>query len=338
LQASPASGWRFVKWQRGTNGGSLSDWSTSNPVTLTVDNGYEAHAVFQNVVVFTVQLYAVDANGNTINPAANVQVTINGVAYTTDSNGRVQVQGQPGTYTVQIQQTYFNSNWARYTFWKWDDGSTSNPRSFTVNQDTTATAYVYDERLLKVTYGSGGYVKVDGQQVSSGWTGWFRYGSSVALEAVPNSGYVLQKWQRAADGGSLTDYSARVKETLNASGSSDSGSVCTQRAYTGYAEASMSYSVSPSLQGGWWVARIEAWKCLYWGCPSRILTSRQGYGSASGTLTWSGQLDGEYVCFFVGIPFTGSYSISGTVVKPADNPITAYMSSGWWYNAVFGSP
>jgi hypothetical protein len=31
-------------------------------------------------------------------------------------------------------------------------------------------------------------------------------------------------------------------------------------------------------------------------------------------------------------------SLSGTVVKPADNPITAYMSSGWWYNAVFGSP
>jgi hypothetical protein len=30
-------------------------------------------------------------------------------------------------------------------------------------------------------------------------------------------------------------------------------------------------------------------------------------------------------------------SLSGTVAK-SDNPVTAYMSSGWWYNAVFGSP
>jgi hypothetical protein len=336
LQASPASGWRFVKWQRATNGGSLSDWTTQNPVTLTMDNGYEARAVFQQLVVFTVQLYAVDVNGNTINPAANVQVAINGVTYYTDSNGKVQVQGQPGTYTVQVIQTYFNDNWGRYTFWKWSDGSTSNPRSFTVNQDTTVTAYVYDERKLYVTYTSGGYVKVNGQQVSSGWSGWFRYGSSVTLEAVPYSGYVLQKWQRAVDGGSLTDYSVRVKETLSASGSSGA-TACTKNAYTGYVEASMSYSIN-AIGYYYWIARIQAWTCLYWGCPSRVLAHRSGYGSASGTLAWSGQLSSEYVCFDAALAGPGTCGVSGTVVKPADNPITAYMSSGWQYNAVFGSP
>jgi hypothetical protein len=336
LQASPASGWRFVKWQRGTNGGSLSDWTTSNPTSLTVDNGYEAHAVFQNIVVFTVQLYAVDVNGNTINPAANVQVSINGVTYYTDSNGKVTLQGQPGTYTVQILQTYFNNGWGRYTFWRWWDGSTSNPRSFTVSSDTTVTAYVYDERKLYVTYGSGGYVKVNGQQVSSGWTGWFRYGSSVTLEAVPYSGYVLQKWQRAIGGGSLSDYSVRVKETLSASGSSGA-TACTKNAYTGYVEAQTSYSIN-AVGYYYWIARIWAWTCLYWGCPNRVLTYRQGYGSASGTLAWSGQLNSEYVCFDATLAGPGYCSVSGTVVKPADNPITAYMSSGWQYNAVFGSP
>jgi len=42
------------------------------------------------------------------------------------------------------------------------DGSTSNSRSFAVSGDAAVTAYVYDERLLKVTYSSGGYVKVNG--------------------------------------------------------------------------------------------------------------------------------------------------------------------------------
>jgi hypothetical protein len=237
---------------------------------------------------------------------------------------------------VQIQQTYFNSNWARYTFWKWSDGSASNPRSFTVSQDTTVTAYVYDERKLYVTYGSGGYVKVGGQRVDSGWSGWFRYGSSVTLEAVPSSGYVLQKWQRAIDGGSLTDYSVRIKETLSASGSSGA-TACTKNAYTGYVEASMSYSIN-MVGYYYWIARIQAWTCLYWGCPNRVLTYRSGYGSASGTLAWSGQLSSEYVCFDATLAGPGYCSVSGTVVKPADNPIAVYMGSGWWYNAVFGLP
>jgi hypothetical protein len=46
----------------------------------------------------------------------------------------------------------------------------------------------------------------------------------------------------------------------------------------------------------------------------------------------------EYVCFYAYVGGPGTCTVSGTVVKPADNPITVYMSSGWQYNAVFGSP
>jgi hypothetical protein len=60
------------------------------------------------------------------------------------------------TVSVQILDTYYRQNlnvyWRRYTFWRWSDGSTSNPRSFTVSSSTTVTAYVYDERLLLVLY------------------------------------------------------------------------------------------------------------------------------------------------------------------------------------------
>jgi hypothetical protein len=287
-----------------------------------------------------VQLYAADANGDVINPAAGVQVSINGVTYTTDSNGRVSVQGQPRTYTVQIQQTYFNNGWARYTFWKWSDGSTSNPRSFTVSQDTAVTAYVYDERKLYVTYGSGGYVKVNGQQVSSGWEGWFRYGSSVTLEAVPYSGYDLQKWQRAVDGGSLTDYSVRIKEELSGSASSTYYARVdrtTSNAFTGYVEVTMTYTAYSYWSGYfYWCAGIYT--------PSRTLSEAWGEQNVySQRLSWSGTLSGERVTFTVYGLALPSYSyvyvsLSGTVVKPADNPVTAYMTSGWWYNAVFGSP
>jgi len=208
------------------NGGPLQDYSTYPTITFTVDNGYEFVAVFAKYVTFTVQVERYGAGGS-LGAASGVQVSINGVTYTTGSDGKVSVQVQEGsTATVQILTTYFNSNWGRYTFYQWWDGSTANPRSFTVSSSTTVTARVY----------------------------------------------------------------ARART------------------------------------------------CLYWGCPNRVLTYRQGYGSARGTLAWSGQLSSEYVCFDAALAGLGSCSVSGTVVKPTDNPITAYMSSGWWYNAVFGSP
>jgi hypothetical protein len=245
-----------------------------------------------------------------------------------------------GTYTVEIVQTYFNSGWGRYTFYQWWDGSTSNPRSFTVSGDTTLTAYVYDERLLKVTYTSGGYVKVNGQQVSSGWTGWYRYGTSVTLEAVPSSGYVLQKWMHAVNNGSLTDYSVRLKETVSGSASSTyyvRVDKTTSNAFTGYVEISMTFSATASgCAYFYWYAGIST--------PSRTLASDSGSTSVSNRrLTWSGTLNGERVTFTVyGVVIpssaTASVSLSGAVIKPAQNPITATMSSGYQFEAVFGTP
>jgi len=201
-----------------------------------------------------------------------------------------------GTYTVEIVQTYFNSGWGRYTFYQWWDGSTSNPRSFTVSGDITLTAYVYDERLLKVTYTSGGYVKVNGQQVSSGWTGWYRYGTSVTLEAVPSSSYVLQKWMHAVNGGSLTDYSVRLKEAVSGSASSAHYArvdKTTSNAFTGYVEISMTFSASGSGYAYFtWYASIYT--------PSRTLASDWGDAPVSNrVLTWNGTLNNEKVTFTV---------------------------------------
>ena len=218
------------------------------------------------------------------------------------------------------------------------DGSTSNSRSFAVSEDTTVTAYVYDERLLKVTYTSGGYVKVNGAQVSSSWTGWYRYGSSATLEAAPSSGYVLQKWRRSVNGCSLTDYSVRIKETVSGSASSTyyvrvDGT--TSNAFSGYVEVSMTFSASRATY-------------FYWGAyistPSRTLAGDSGRAPVSNRrLAWSGTFNGERVTFIVyglGLPSSAvvSASLSGAVVKPAQNPITVMMSSGYQFEAVFGTP
>ncbi|MCC6059783.1 MAG: hypothetical protein LM563_06030, partial [Thermofilum sp.] len=50
--AAPSTG-SFEKWMRGVNGGQLADYSTANPITVTIDNGYHFHAVFKQVVQLT---------------------------------------------------------------------------------------------------------------------------------------------------------------------------------------------------------------------------------------------------------------------------------------------
>ena len=87
---------------------------------------------------------------------------------------------------------------------------------------------------------------------------------------------------------------------------------------------------------------------FYWGAyistPSRTLAGDSGRAPVSNRrLTWSGTLNGEKVTFTVygvAIPSsaTVTVSLSGAVVKPADNPITVVMSSGYQFEAVLGTP
>jgi len=165
-----------------------------------------------STATLTLQLYRVDLNGNSLGPASGAQVSIDGATYTADHTLSVN---SGSTVSVQVLQTYFNNNWGRYTFWKWSDGNTQNPRSFTVTSSTTVTAYVYDERLVKVTWSpdTAGRVSVNGQPVFNGWTNWYRYGAQLTLQAVPTSG-VFKKWQRGVNGGQPADYSTSNPVTV----------------------------------------------------------------------------------------------------------------------------
>ncbi|MEM1696756.1 MAG: hypothetical protein QW324_07010 [Thermofilaceae archaeon] len=158
--------------------------------------------------VLAVQVRRVSYAGVDLGPVQGVQVRIMGQTYVTDAGGWVNVTLLKSyTYSVEVLQTGFNNGWGRYSFYRWGDGSTENPRNILLSDSVQLLAYVWDERLLKVTYTSGGFVRVDGSQVSSGWTSWYRYGSTVALEAAPSAGYYFQKWQRGVNSDSLSDYS-----------------------------------------------------------------------------------------------------------------------------------
>jgi len=100
------------------------------------------------------------------------------------------------------------------------------------------------------------------------------------------------------NGGSLTDYSVRLKEAV---GGSASGAYyarvdkTTSNAFSGYVEISMTFSATASVY--WW--SYFQWYA-YISTPSRTLASDGGSASAwNRRLAWSGALNGEKVTFIV---------------------------------------
>ncbi|MCC6065122.1 MAG: hypothetical protein LM576_04000, partial [Thermofilum sp.] len=167
----------------------------------------------------TVQVYRVDASGRVLGAANGTKVKIGNTIYTADSSGKVTVEVDRGsTVSVQVLDTYYGQKlsvyWRRYTFSKWSDGSTSNPRSFTVSSDTTVTAYVYDERLLLVLYdphyGSDPwgvkalqlpdrYSSYVGQMLPYNASFWLRPSESFTLQAVEGGAARFLRWDTATE-------------------------------------------------------------------------------------------------------------------------------------------
>ena len=183
VTAVPNSGYSFSKW---------SDGSTSNPRTDT-------------------------------NVTANISVTASFVAsattytltYTAGSNGTLTgsttqtvASGGSGTAVTAVP----NSG---YSFSKWSDGSTSNPRTdtnVTANISVTAS-FVASATTYTLTYAAGSNGTLTGsttQTVASG-------GSGTAVTAVPNSGYSFSKWSDDSTSNPRTDTNVTANISVTAS-------------------------------------------------------------------------------------------------------------------------
>jgi len=195
-------------------------------------SSYTAIAVYSLQRKLTVKLMKPDDT-----PAYGAWIKVDGVEYSDCADGKcdgtVTVSVGASAHTIQVLDTYYNKtiaerglwsatsttynqryHWQRYTFWKWSDGDASNPRTITVNQDTTLTAYVWDEKRLWILYephyGSdpwgvlavslpSRYASYTGKMVPYGSDFWLRPGESFALQAVEGGAARFLRWEIATE-------------------------------------------------------------------------------------------------------------------------------------------
>jgi uncharacterized repeat protein (TIGR02543 family) len=156
LEAVNNPGWTFAHWQ---------DNNSSNPRTITVtgDATYTA--------TFTQDNYVITTN---VSPAGAGTVTGGGAYH----------YGNVATLTATA-----NSG---YEFAGWNDGNTDNPRSITVTQSETYTAFFNE--VGTTMYAVTASVNPVGAGTVTG-TGTFPAGTVTTLEAVANAGYTFDHWQ-----------------------------------------------------------------------------------------------------------------------------------------------
>lgn len=159
ITATPASGYQFLSWKK--NGMVVS---TNAAYTFTVSENATYTAFFGETPI---NYYTVTTN---VNPAEAGSVS-GGGTYQEGSSVTLSAISNPG-----------------YMFNHWNDGVTDNPRTVTVTQNITYTAYYDLEEYTLQVYASPS----EGGEVSGG--GNYHYGDIATLTATPYTGYEFAGW------------------------------------------------------------------------------------------------------------------------------------------------
>lgn len=159
LTATPASGYQFQSWKKN---GTVVSTNASYSFTVNEDATYTAYFGEAAVNYYTVT--------TAVNPEGAGSV----------SGGGTFQEGSSITLTAI-------SN-AGYMFNHWNDGNTANPRTVTVTQNVTYTAYFDMEEYTIQVYADPSY----GGTVTGG--GNYHYGEIAILTASPADGYEFAGW------------------------------------------------------------------------------------------------------------------------------------------------
>jgi uncharacterized repeat protein (TIGR02543 family) len=183
LTATANSGYQFQGWD---------DGNTENPRTITVTSSETYTAIFSEVGV---TMYSVTADVSPANAG-----TVDGV----------------GTFEAGTSITLHAIAEQGYTFNRWQDGSTTNPRPVTVTDNLHFTAiFTPNQYIISVVANPA-----SGGSVSGG--GAYYYGNYATLTATAASGYEFQGW---SDGSTENPHQVMVTgnatytATFSASGS-----------------------------------------------------------------------------------------------------------------------
>ncbi|MCR5191764.1 MAG: leucine-rich repeat protein [Bacteroidales bacterium] len=276
LSATANNGYHFVRW---------TDGNTSNPRNVTVTSDMTYTAVF--------------ASNN-----CTITVNSNNSDWGTVSGGGNYQYGQTATLTA--------TSASHYHFERWSDGNTLNPRTISVIEDLSLTAFfAIDSHNITVNTTNPDWCNVTG-------AGSHEYGSVVTISVSPtNSHYHFDEWE---DGSTVPSRTITVlcDTTLYAYFSSDQYNVSATSAdpsmgfVTG--DGSYDYGSSATITA----YPLTGYKFLHW-----------NDGNTNSSRTFIVNQDCEFVAYFGPLQGIDEVQDSEQIIhvfpNPANNVVTLQL-------------
>lgn len=231
IEAYANDGYHFVRW---------NDNNTNNPRTLNATNDISFTAYFEE-----------DGGGN---PTMSYMITV-----LSDDLSMGVVEGggffEEGTTTTIRAIPYTgNDDGYNYVFVRWQDNNTDNPRTITVTENATYTAFFAEDSSSNPTMSY--LISVQSNNPTMGsveGSGYFEEGTSTTIRANPYNGYRFVRWQ---------DNNTQNPRTITVTGNAT---------YTAYFMATqgiddvVAYAVSVCTKGGQIVVetKLDDEICIY---------------------------------------------------------------------------
>lgn len=154
ISATPKAGYKWYRW---------SDGNYDNPRVYTVEEDVTLSAEWITEGQFV------------------IVATPNDAEYGSVTGSGVYDNGAEATLTATAN--------TGYSFQKWSDGNTENPRTITVTEDVTLKAQFTIDVKVQITVAATPAYRgtVSGEGV-------YAKGKSVTLTATPNKGYIFERW------------------------------------------------------------------------------------------------------------------------------------------------
>ena len=188
--------YKFKKWTIYT--GIWTVWKTYTNVNITFDmkgrRRLIAYAYYEPAVThrLTLKVMYLDYLYNPVDIVKNYPIEIDGTTYYTNSSGDISIITRDGSHRIYVYDMDGGDTY--HYFYRYSDGSTSNPRTIMLDGDKTYTIYLVRKHRVKITYTVGGCVLLNDETISNSTIKWYKYGEPISLQAIPYTRYSFKEW------------------------------------------------------------------------------------------------------------------------------------------------
>jgi hypothetical protein len=183
MTAPAIAKYTFDHWEIGN-----AFYSSDSAISFIIDKPKKIVARYKPVFNFTL----------TTSPDAGITLQVNGKAYTSQASVTIidtaTVTIQASSQIIRDISNFVSGNDATYSFLRWSDGNTTNPRTLFINKDTSITAVMLAKYKVETATSpdSIGPITTD---VVPDTAGYYARGATVTFTAPYKQFYVLDHWE-----------------------------------------------------------------------------------------------------------------------------------------------